>query len=320
MTEFGCDPGKVEYIFGGVFDSRIDFDFHRDKKLFGKDKNTLDLCFVAHKYGNDLTSKGYDQFVAIAILLSQDNERFRFHVVGDYIADDIPLDGARDKFTFYGQRNSAFFKEFYSRMDAIVSVNRPFSLAPGAFDGFPTGACIEAGFHGVLNCINDPLDLNPVLTSGKDFVLLNSDAVHSATLLRQIFADPIQLYRLSYANWRKFHAVFGTDGQLFARTRIVAAELCRHENLVVPCGPRKSMLDANNELRVASLEREFAALEGERQRLEKVYRELDGQYRDLESHYVELENHYRSLESHYLKVDGERERLEEYIRSKEGIQ
>jgi len=114
IDPIGCDPAKIELIFGGVFESRGDFDFHRDKKIFGRDKQTLDLCFVAHKYGSDLVSKGYDQFVGIAISLSRDDPRLRFHVVGDYSAADIALGEVEEKFTFYGREGERILHRFLS--------------------------------------------------------------------------------------------------------------------------------------------------------------------------------------------------------------
>jgi hypothetical protein len=91
----------------------VGFDFTRDKRMFGVHKDTIDLCFVAHRYGNDMAQKGYDQFVEVARLLTASDTRLRFHVVGDYRPDDITLDDAGERFTFHGPQPSAFFAEFY---------------------------------------------------------------------------------------------------------------------------------------------------------------------------------------------------------------
>jgi hypothetical protein len=296
VDRIGCDPAKIDLIFGGVFESRGDFDFHQEKKIFGRDKHTLDICFVAHKYGNDLVSKGYEQFARIAISLSRDDPRLRFHVVGDYSAADIALGEAEEKFTFYGRRESNFFTDFYPAMDAIISINRPFVLAPGAFDGFPTGACIEAGFHGVLNCINDPLELNPVLVPGQDFLLLDFDEERSIARLRQLLDCPEELYRLAYGNWRKFRVVFGTDTQLWARTRLIASELSCQVNIVAPSSP--------SVLPTRSRQSELAR---------------NGRQTELDRECRRLVAAYQILEGHYLAVEGERKRLEQYIRSQENV-
>jgi acetyltransferase-like isoleucine patch superfamily enzyme len=250
QDRIGVDPAKVTMVFGGVFDSRVDFDFSRDKVFYQKGKETLDLCFVAHKYPGDRSSKGYDQFVAIARGLAPQFPQLRFHVVGEYLPDDIALDEAADRFTFYGRQPSSFFADFYPRMDAIVSVNKPFVLAPGAFDGFPTGACIEAGFRGVLNCINDPLDLNPTFAHDRDIILLDFDTQRSITLLRDLLGNPQHLYELAYANWSKFHVVFDVDAQLWARSRVIVAELVKAPRFITTVPEGAVGLDAPPGIRV----------------------------------------------------------------------
>ncbi len=290
IERIGCDPTRIELIFGGVFESCGDFDFHRDKKIFGDQKNTLDICFVAHKYSDDLVSKGYQPFVAIALELARADSRLRFHVVGDYNADDVPVGEAAERFTFYGRRENEFFKNFYAGMDLILSINKPFVLTPGAFDGFPTGACIEAGFHGVLNCINDPLELNPTLIPGQDFIQLNFDHAQSVDRLRELLANPDELYRLAYNNWRKFHSVFGTNQQLWARTRLIASQLALSDKPVMLPSPAMSGLDAKGP---------------------------GGRLADMEAEITRLLKVYHNLETHYLSVEAERKRLEQYIRARE---
>ncbi len=274
IDRIGIDPAKVEFIFGGVFESRIGFDFTRDKRRFPRDKATLDLCFVAHKYGDDLTSKGYDRFVAFARALAPRFPELRFHVVGDYQAEDIPLGEALadGRFTYHGRQPSSFFEGFYPGMDAIVSANRPFVLAPGAYDGFPTGACIEAGFRGVLNCIGDPLRLNRgTFEDGRDLVLLDEDDGRSVERLGALLAEPERLYGLAYANWRRFHEVLGTDRQLWARSRLITAELLRSDVLVAAPGPWAATEISATE----------ASLRSEVRRLEDSYRQLEAAYRLL---------------------------------------
>jgi glycosyltransferase involved in cell wall biosynthesis len=310
QDKIGVDPAKVTMVFGGVFDSRVNFDFSRDKLFYPTAKDTLDLCFVAHKYAGDLSSKGYDQFVAIALALTPELPNLRFHVVGDYGPEDIPLGAAENRFTFYGRRPSEFFAHFYPRMDAIVSVNKPFVLAPGAFDGFPTGSCLEAGFRGVLNCINDPLDLNPTFIDGQDIVLLDYDTQRSITMLRDLLADPSRLYKLAYANWRKFLEIFAVDAQLWARSRVISAELARQPRLIsfVPAGAMQ--LDAA--LSQAEAQAQIAKLVAGSNELQSTYLQLESSYRGLEDHYRTLESNYRSLQEQYTTLVNSHCGLEEH--------
>ncbi|UXN58947.1 hypothetical protein [Phyllobacterium zundukense] len=243
VDKIGCSPEKIEFIFGGVFDSRIDFDYYRDKVVYGKHKETIDLCFVAHKYGDDLVSKGYDYFLEVAQTLEQKFSNLRFHVVGDYSPGDIPLENIAKKTTYYGRQPSSFFADFYPKMDAIVSFNRPFVLMPGAFDGFPTGACLEAGFRGVANIINDPLNLNIAFKDGEDLLILNDDFQSSIEKISRLLADQNALMNLGVGTWRAFHRTMDLDAQLWARTKVIGDELLKHTALVAVAPFTKSSLD-----------------------------------------------------------------------------
>lgn len=221
----GCECEKIAHLFGGVFKGSRTFDYNLDKKVFPRDKHSLDLCFVAHKYNGDIRSKGFDYFVELAKVLSRDISELRFHVVGEYDVNDVPLEGIEDRVKFYGRQPSEFFPEFYARMDGIVSVNRPFILTPGAFDGFPTGACLEAGFHGVANFINDPLGLNPGFKNGKDILLIDENIAASAAKIEAVLRDKDRLATLGRGAYHAFRQVVDIDQQLALRTDLIASEL-----------------------------------------------------------------------------------------------
>src|SRR3990170_9092520 len=120
--------------------------------------------------------KGYDVFVEAAKLISRAHEDAFFHVVGPFDETDVDISGLEGRITFYGTRPTEFFPSFYSRMDAIISPNAPFLLAPGAFDGFPTGGCIEAGSCGVAVFCTDPLEQNVAFEEDEEIVIVPRDA------------------------------------------------------------------------------------------------------------------------------------------------
>jgi glycosyltransferase involved in cell wall biosynthesis len=239
INKIGCVSEKIEFIYGGVFESRNGFDFYRDKKIYPRDKKTLDICFVAHKYGSDLNSKGFLDFIAIAKILGKQFDNLRFHVVGSYDERDADLNGIAD-ITFYGIKNQSFFRKFYPTMDVIISINRAFVLAPGAFDGFPTGSCIEASYYGVLNALSDPLNLNIALSDGKDFLLMQGTAEEQAFKIANVLRDPNLLEEISYNNWRTYKRAFDTNEQLWRRTKIISDELAKLDRLAVNNIKRKS--------------------------------------------------------------------------------
>lgn len=227
VEDLALPASKIELIYGGVFDSRTAFDFWRDKVRFPADKPTLDICFVGHNYG-EVSSKGYDKFIEIARQLSALDLPVNFHVVGGYSTTDIALSDVVERVHFYGVQAPSFFPAFFARMDMIISINAPFALAPGAFDGFPTGSCIEAGLHGTLNCVNDPLGMNECFVDNRDIVLLGSNLEAVVPRLRVLLSEPDVLYELAYNNLRSYRAVFDIDQQLWRRTRTITQELLQN--------------------------------------------------------------------------------------------
>ncbi len=231
VETIGWPRDRVSFIYGGVLRPAIPFDFRLDKCFYPTDKDTLDICFVAIKYGHDLTAKGYEAFIAVALeLIERGPENVRFHVVGTFSASDIPLPPwATERFTFHGRMTQHELAAFFRSMDVIVSINRPFALVPGGFDGFPTGGCVEAGLQGVLNCINDPLNLNLVLLPGEDFLLLNGDVSQAAEAVLDLLWDPARLYAFAERNHLAYRKHFDADRQLAARTTLLEAELAGHD-------------------------------------------------------------------------------------------
>ncbi|WP_354684166.1 glycosyltransferase family 4 protein [Cupriavidus necator] len=293
LEKTGAPEEKFEFIYGGVYETGNGFDFYRDKKLYGRDKDTLDICFVAHRYGNDVRKKGYDQFIAAGQALAPMFPDLRLHVVGDYTPDQLPLTGISDRITFHGKQPNTFFREFYPRMDMILSVNRPANESgTGAFDGFPTGACMEAGFSGVLNCISDPLHMNVAFTDDADIVLLDYDTEKTVAKLARLLADTDKLYALAYANWRRFLEVFDKDQQLWKRCELITSELLKEEQLVIRPPSRKSDMDVSL----------FAEL------TEKL-RQATGNHLDAERRHDNLLGEYQTLASGFESVVAENRRL-----------
>ena len=101
--------------------------------------------------------KGYDRFIATARILRGRHPEVRFHVVGNFTEEDVEITDLHDCITFYGHRFTPFFPDFTRRMDIILSPNIPFMFKPGAFDGFPTGCCIEAALCGTAVFASDEL-------------------------------------------------------------------------------------------------------------------------------------------------------------------
>jgi glycosyltransferase involved in cell wall biosynthesis len=165
--------------------------------------------------------KGYDTFIKVAKKLSMFNPRIRFHVVGNFSRDDIDVDSLGNNITYYGVQPTTFFPQFYSEMDLILSPNLPFKLAPGAFDGFPTGACTEAGINGVAVFCTDVLNDNLDFTDGEEIVIVTPDPDEITRKIMEYFCEPEKLALLASRGQVRFQEVNNTEKMLRPRFRLL---------------------------------------------------------------------------------------------------
>jgi len=216
-SRFGLSDGAMRLIHGGVVP--VD-DYRRHagpRRRYGIDKDTLDLCFVAKRYTPQGTDKGYDLFIAAARLLAPRFPRLRFHVVGNFGPEVLDVTALAGRITFHGPRPTRWLAGFFAGMDGILSANRPWRIARGAFDGFPTTACVEAGVCGVAVFATDPLGMNRGLRPDGEIVILDEDAGGIADRIASWLADPERLHRLGRDGQAAFLRLFGEEAQLTPR-------------------------------------------------------------------------------------------------------
>lgn len=221
-----CTPDQVEFVYGGVLPAeRLPFKLEQ-KRYFPSCKDRLDICFVAHKYMSQGRDKGYDVFIDVAHILAPIAPDVHFHVVGPFDEEDIDVAGIKTRLTFHGSHPTDFFPDFYSGMDLILSPNAPHILSPGAFDGFPTGACVEAALCGVAVFACDELGLNPFI-NGEELVIIPRNATSIADIVMKYRNDPELLYRIALNGQRRFCEAFSAESQMDPRIRILESVLDR---------------------------------------------------------------------------------------------
>lgn len=220
-----CPPDKVEFVYGGVFPSDRLRGPGAEKKHYKENKSSFDVCFVAHKYTDRGADKGYDVFVEVAKLLARKHDDVFFHVVGLFDESDVDIGGLEGRIRFYGTKSTEFFSAFYSGMDAILSPNVPFVLQPGAFDGFPTGGCIEAGLSGVAVFCTDPLVQNVFFKEGEEIAVVPGDPEAISQKLSWYHARPAELRELATKGQRAFRRIFGREAQLGPRLEMLSGLL-----------------------------------------------------------------------------------------------
>ena len=211
---------QIEFIYGGVFPSDTYDRQSIAKKFYKLDKKKFDVCFVANRYMIEGKDKGYDTFIKVASKLLRIQD-IHFHVVGSFDREDIDISEMNGRITFYGIQKTSFFPEFYSNMDIILSPNVPFTLAPGAFDGFPTGCCLEAALSEVAVFCTDILNQNICFVDKEDIVLISTNAEEIAETILSFYLQPEDLYRISLNGKKSFSKVFSIEDQMKPRKKII---------------------------------------------------------------------------------------------------
>jgi glycosyltransferase involved in cell wall biosynthesis len=236
-----CDPSEVEFVYGGVLPSDIHDAQSVPKKYCGGDKDTFDICFAANKYMPKGIDKGYDVFIEVARILSAEIEQARFHVIGGFGPDDIDVSDLGNRIRFHGVKYREDFVRVYDGLDLILSPNVPFRQYPGAFDGFPTGCCIEAALSGVAVFATDCLGSNIALKDGEEIVIIPREARQIADIVCSYYSDLDTLYQLSANGQRAFAKVFGLEAQMAPRLAILG-DLLAEGAVAVRAHRRKSPL------------------------------------------------------------------------------
>lgn len=211
-----CPVDSIDYIYGGFVqfvENQI-----QDKKLYLKDKQSFDVCFVAAKYSNKGVDKGYDLFIETAKEVCRQTDDVFFHVVGNFDENDIDISEIKDRITFYGFKNSDFLSGFYSKMDIFLSPNRPFKLFEGNFDGFPIG--IDAGYCGSAMFVSDELDMNNEFENGKEIVIVPLDSMEISKKILYYRLHVDELYELSKNGQDKMKRLFDVNYQVTERIKV----------------------------------------------------------------------------------------------------
>jgi glycosyltransferase involved in cell wall biosynthesis len=218
-----CREDQIQSIFGVVVLSDVLQNVPSGRSHFGFGKETLDICFVANKYTERGVDKGYDRFIACAQILSERSSQARFHVVGDFNESDIEIQGSLQScITFYGPRLTSFFPNFYASMDLILSPNVPFVFAPGSFDGFPTGCCIEAALCGTALFMCDELNLNEGrFDDRRDVVIIPRDPEAIAIIVEEYVREPLKLKALAELGQQKVQDLFNIEIQMQGRLAVL---------------------------------------------------------------------------------------------------
>lgn len=215
-----CPKEKIEFIYGVVtpiekLESKI-----KNKKHYKFKKETLDICFVAHKYTKYGEDKGYDIFIEVAKKLSKKYNNINFHVVGPFDKNVLDTKGIRN-INFYGIKDQNYFDNFYKNKDIILSPNINSKIFKGSFDGFPTGSVTDAAIRKVAMFCTDPLKLNNKFIDGKDIVIIKHDSDDITKKTEYYINNPIKLKKICENGYDKVKNIYSYNNQIKPRLKIL---------------------------------------------------------------------------------------------------
>jgi glycosyltransferase involved in cell wall biosynthesis len=188
---------------------------------FGGGKEHLDVCFVAHRYTEDGADKGFPVFLEVVARLQADGVPVRGHVVGGYGPAQVPAEHSGLELTYAGVMSTPELREFFLGMDLILSPASPGRLATGSFDGFPTGACVEAALSGVAVLATDPLGQNRLFKDRRDIHMPAADAAAIVSRIQGMLAEPDGVRRVAQAGLRTARRAYGVQAQLWTRRQVI---------------------------------------------------------------------------------------------------
>ncbi len=192
---------------------------------YGQGKDHLDVCFVAESYMPGAVNKGFPDFMAAMKNLT-DLPCLRIHVVGGgYTPEDLHTPGSSPTIRYHGRLPTAQLRDFYGHMDLIISPNRPGQLHAGNFDGFPTGACVEAALCEVAIMATDALHQNPGYLDQQSIFLLDHATQTLAQQIerqvRHLAAHPEQLSQVATRGQHLTRQLYSPERQIATRQAIL---------------------------------------------------------------------------------------------------
>lgn len=216
-----CAPEKIVYIFGCVVPQQSLKKDITSRLYFKNGKDTLDLCFCAAKYMPQGLDKGYDVFIKLAKELNTNYDFVRFHVVGGFGKDAMDASVLGDRITFYGYQNFEQLEHIFTKMDILISPNRPFILRKGSFDGFPLGTAIEAALNGTMVMIADELKQNEFFEDQKDLIIIKSNVSTIKSEIEKLILNPGRIKEIAQAGKLKFQTVYSNQSQMNPRVEVI---------------------------------------------------------------------------------------------------
>lgn len=217
-----CREDQIELIFGVVMNNTEIVKEYKKKAFYGKGKKHCDIVFMAHKYSELGRDKGYDLFIEVAKKLCKKYDNIYFHVIGNFNESVIDVTDIQDRIKFYGTVEKSEFDQFFQDKDMIISPNRPGVLAKGAFDGFPTASCTEAGIRETVMLCSDMLNMHEnYYVDNEDIIIIKNDSDDIMKKVEYLYNNPEKIKEIAQNSRKKILELYSYDAQIKPRIELL---------------------------------------------------------------------------------------------------
>jgi glycosyltransferase involved in cell wall biosynthesis len=222
-----CSKEKIEFVFGVVVPlEKIELAEKCQKKHYGVNKDTLDICFVTYEYISYDKDNGYDIFVKVAKELVKKYQNIYFHVVGLVNQNVINISEIEDKIIFYEQKDEDWLNTFFKDKDIILSPNTQGKMFKGFFTGFPTDSCIDAGLQKVAILCTDELGLNEErFIDNEEIVIISPDSKKIVQRIEKFMNNPEKLQSIAEKGQKKIIELYNFEAQIKPRIKLLKEEI-----------------------------------------------------------------------------------------------
>ncbi len=221
-----CREEEIFHIFGVVIPAESFM--ITDPGFVQKIENApiIQICFAAMRYSPRGEDKGYDIFIEVAKRLHRLSPNYRFTVVGNFDKSTIDVVELCDSIHFLGVLTPRDLTRFFANQHIILSPNRANALSKGAFDGFPTATCIEAGLQNTLIMCTDPKLLHQdYFVTGENIEIITEEADEIVVRIQRLNDNRKLLAQIIRAQRERIVTLYGIDQQLLTRQRFIEAQM-----------------------------------------------------------------------------------------------
>lgn len=303
-----CREDQIITVFGLVMPIEKINKAFPDMKHFGFEKDRLDVCFAAMKYTPQGKDKGYDVFIEAAERLCAKYSNIYFHVVGNFDENVIDISKIKDHIVFYGSQDPDWFDDFYTDKDIFLSPNCPNIIRQGAFDGFPTACCVDAGLRETAMFSCDEMGQNRgYFKDRSEIVIIEHDVGDVVRKIEYYYQHPGELKELGICGSERVKELYSWDAQMKPRIDLLQNEIDRY--------PQNVWFQFRMQYkRCADIIKDYHAVQKAYNNLETGHRDLQNQYNFLEAYAKDLQSQYNSLEAYAKDIQSRYNSLDSYTK------